>query len=112
MLRQDAGRFMLRKYLSDKKKLWKRMGRLGMAVAGLTPKASFLTKIGKMLSAGCQLCKIARHLNKSMHTAQKPKSTQVCHAYQKIVTLARCGNEGSFSKSAARKIWRKGNNKK
>ena len=31
-----------------------------MAVAGNTPTASFLTKIGKMQSAGCRLCKIAR----------------------------------------------------
>jgi len=31
-----------------------------MAVAGKSPTASFLTKIGKMQSAGCRLCKIAR----------------------------------------------------
>jgi len=31
-----------------------------MAVAGNTPTASFLTKIGKMHSAGCRLCRIAR----------------------------------------------------
>jgi len=31
-----------------------------MAVAGNTPTDSFLTKIGKMQSAGCWLCKIAR----------------------------------------------------
>jgi hypothetical protein len=51
MLRQDARRFMLRKYLSDKKIPCKRRRRLGMAVAGNTPIASFLTKIGKMQSA-------------------------------------------------------------
>jgi len=34
--------------------------RLGMAMAGNTPTASFLTKIGKMQSAGCRLCRIAR----------------------------------------------------
>ena len=33
---------------------------LGMAVVGNTPTASFLTKIGKMQSAGCRLCKIAQ----------------------------------------------------
>ena len=60
MLRQDAGRFMLGKYLSDKKIPWQRRRRLGMAVAGNTPTASFLTKIGKMQSAGCRLCRIAR----------------------------------------------------
>ena len=31
-----------------------------MAVAGNTQTASFLTKIGKLQSAGCRLCKIAR----------------------------------------------------
>ena len=60
MMRQDAGRFMLGKYLSNKKIPWRRRRRLGMAVAGNTPTASFLTKTGKMQSAGCRLCKIAR----------------------------------------------------
>jgi len=60
ILRQDAGRFMLGKYLSDNKIPWRRRRRLGMAVAGNTPTASFLTKIGKIQSAGCRLCKIAR----------------------------------------------------
>jgi len=60
MLRQDAGRLMLGKYLSDKKISWKRRRRLGTAVAGNTPTASFLTKIGKMHSAGFQLCRIAQ----------------------------------------------------
>ena len=31
-----------------------------MVVAENTPTASFLTKIGKMQSAGCRLCKIVR----------------------------------------------------
>jgi len=31
-----------------------------MSVAGNTPTTSFLTKVGKMRSAGCRLCKIAR----------------------------------------------------
>ena len=31
-----------------------------MAVAGNTPPASFLTKIGRMQSEGCQLCRMAR----------------------------------------------------
>ena len=60
MLRQDAGRFMLGKYLSDGKIPWKLMRQLGIAVAGNTPTASFLTKIGKIQSAGCRLCRIAR----------------------------------------------------
>jgi len=60
MQRQDAGRFMLGKYLNDKKIPWRPRRRLRMAVAGNMPTASFLTKIGKMRSAGCRLCKIAR----------------------------------------------------
>jgi len=60
ILRQDARRFMLGKYLSDKKIQWKRRRQLGMAVAGNTPTASFLSKIGKMQSAGCRLCRILR----------------------------------------------------
>jgi len=59
MLRQDAGRYMLGKYLSDKKIPRQRRRRLGMAVAGNTPTSSFLTKIGNMQSAGCRLCRIA-----------------------------------------------------
>jgi len=59
-LRQDAGNFMLGKYLIDKKIPLKRRRRLGMAVAGITPTASFLIKMGKMQSAGCRLCRLAR----------------------------------------------------
>ena len=33
-----------------------------MAVAGNTPTASFLTKIGKMQSAGCRLCRRAQEV--------------------------------------------------
>jgi len=60
MLRQDAGRFMLGKYLSDKKIAWQQRRQLGMAVAGNTPTASFLNKIGKMQSAEFRLYRIAR----------------------------------------------------
>ena len=51
---------MLGKYLSNKKIPRQRRRRLGMAVAGNMLTASFLTKIGKMQSAGCRLCRIAR----------------------------------------------------
>jgi len=60
MLRQDAGMFMLGKYLSDNKIPWQQRRQLGMVVARNTPTASFLTTIGKMQSAGCRLCRIAR----------------------------------------------------
>jgi len=48
MLKQDAGKFMLGKYLRNKSFPWKQRRRLGMVVAGITPTASFLTRIGKM----------------------------------------------------------------
>ena len=51
---------MVGKYSSDKKNSWKQRRRLRMTVGGNTPTASFLTKIGKMQSAGCRLCRIAR----------------------------------------------------
>jgi len=60
MLRQVAGRFMLWKYLSDNKIPWQRRRQLGMAVAENTPTASSLTKMGKMQTAGCRPCRIAR----------------------------------------------------
>jgi len=60
MLKQDAGKVMLRKYLSDKKFPWKRRRRLGMVVVGIVPTSIFLTKIGKMKSAWYRLCRTAR----------------------------------------------------
>jgi len=50
------------KYLSDTNipYPWKRIRRLGMAVAGQMRTASFLTKIGEKQSEGCRLCRIAR----------------------------------------------------
>jgi len=50
--RQDAGKFMLGKYLSDKENIRQRRRKLGMAVKGITPTASLPPKIGKMQSAG------------------------------------------------------------
>ena len=52
---------MLGKYLSDKKFHGAEADNWGWRwQTGNTLTASFLTKIGKMQSAGCQLCKIAR----------------------------------------------------
>ena len=51
---------MLGKYISKKNFPWQRRRQLGMALAGNTPTASFLTKIGKTQSVGCRLCRIAR----------------------------------------------------
>jgi len=50
MLRQDAGKFMLGKYLSDKKIPWQRRRRLGMAVVWNTPTASFLSKRARCIT--------------------------------------------------------------
>ena len=58
MLRQDARRFMLGKYLSNKEIPWNRRRLLGMAVAENTPKASQLTKTGKAFSASSSLLQI------------------------------------------------------
>ena len=60
MMRQDAGIFLLGKYLSDKQIPWRRRGRLGMAVTGITTTVNFLTKTCKIESAECRLCIIAR----------------------------------------------------
>jgi len=57
MPRQDAGKFMLGKYFSDKQIPWMRRRRLGMAVAVDMPTASQLTNIGTIQSAGCLLCR-------------------------------------------------------
>ena len=48
------------RYLSDKQTPRRRRRRLGIAVAGIIPTANQLTKIGKMHSAGCRLCRIMR----------------------------------------------------
>ena len=88
MLRQHAGRLMLGKYLNDKKIPWQRRRRLGMEVAGNTPTASFLTRIGKMQSAGCQLCKTAREAQgeRTDGVAAEIRSRQQCR-------LQRNGND-------------------
>ena len=46
--------------LSDTPIAWKRRRRLGMAVEWFTPTSNHLTRIGKMKSAGCRLCRIVR----------------------------------------------------
>jgi len=51
---------MLGKHLNDKKIPWKQRRRLGMAVTGKTPTASFLTKMGKIQSTGWRMCRIAQ----------------------------------------------------
>jgi len=93
-LRQDAGRFMLGKYLSDKKIPWQRRRRLWMAVAraGNRPTASFLTKIGKMQSAGCRLCRIAQEargeITDSLAAQTQSNNSAGCEEMATTVTAA------------------------
>jgi len=99
MLRQDAGRLMLGKYLSDKKIPWQRRRRLGMAVAGNTPTANFLTKIGKMQSAGCQLCRIVRE-------AQGESTDGLADETHGHINSAGCEGMGTTVTAAHHSIWR------
>jgi len=99
MVRQDAGRFMLGKYLSDKKSPWQRRRRLGMAVAGNTPIASFLTKIGKIQSAGCRLCRIARE-------ARGESTDGVAAKTHGHINSAGCEGTATIVMAAHNFIWR------
>ena len=93
MLRPDEGRFILGKYLSDKRIPWKRRRRMGMAVAGVTPTGSWLTKIGKLPATGCRLCKRAREA-RGDSTQELPNGTHhhinsaVCEGMAEMVTTA------------------------
>jgi len=99
MLRQDAGRFKLGKYLSDKKIPWQRRRRLGMAVTGNTPTASFLTQIGKMQSAGCRLCRIARE-------ARGESTDSLAAETHGHINSAGCGGMATTVTAAHHSIWR------
>jgi len=99
MLRQDAGRFKLGKYLSDKKIPWQRRRRLGMAVAGNTPTGSFLTNIGKMQSAGCRLCRIVREARGESTDGLAAET----HGY---INSAGCEGTATTVTAAHHSIWR------
>jgi len=99
MLRQDVGRFMLGKYLSDKKIPWQQRRRLGMAVARNTPTASFLTKIGKIQSAGCRLCRIARE-------ARGESTDGVAAETHGHINSAGCEGMATTVTAAHHSIWR------
>jgi len=99
MLRQDAGSFMLGKYLSDQKIPWQRRRRLGMAVAGNMPTANFLTKIGKMQSAGCRLCRIAR-------VARGESTDGLADATHGHINSAGCEGMATTVTAAHHSIWR------
>jgi len=72
---------------------------LGMAVAGNTPTASFLTKIGKMQSAGCQLCRIARE-------ARGESTDGLADETHGHVNSAGCEGMATTVTAAHRSIWR------
>jgi len=99
ILRQGAGSFMLGKYLSDKKIPWQRRRRLGMAVAENTPTASFLTKIGKMQSAGRRLCRVARE-------ARRESTDGLAAETHGHINSAGCEELATTVTAAHHSIWR------
>jgi len=70
-----------------------------MAVAGNTPTASFLTKSGKMQSAGCRLCRKAREA-RGESTESLAAETH-CH-----INSAGCEGMATTVTAAPRPIWR------
>ena len=52
MTRQDAGKFLLARYLSDKQVSWKGRRQMRRAVVETTPTGSWLDKIGKLPTVG------------------------------------------------------------
>jgi len=72
---------------------------LGMAVAGNTPTASFLTKIGKMQSAGCRLCRIARE-------ARGESTDGVAAETHGHINSAGCEGMATTVTAAHHSIWR------
>jgi len=92
---------VLGKYICHKQRLWKRKRRLGIALAGFTPTASRITKIGKMQSAGSQLCR------RGWKAQGKGKSTDspAVEAYGHI-TYAGCKRIATTLNAAYQSIWR------
>jgi len=70
-----------------------------MAVAGNTPTASFLTKICKMQSAGCRLCKIARE-------ARGESTDGLVDGTHDHINSAGCEGMATTVTAAHRSIWR------
>jgi len=99
MPRQDVGRFMLGKYLSDKKIPWRPRRQLGMTVAENTPTASFLTKISKMQSTGRWLCRIARG-------ARGEKTDGLADETHGHINSAGCEEMSTTVTSVHHSIWR------
>jgi len=70
-----------------------------MAVAGNMPTASFLTKIGKMQSARCLLCRIARE-------AQGESSDGLGDEAHSHINIAGCEGMASTDTASHHSIWR------
>jgi len=70
-----------------------------MAVAGNTPIASFLTKIGKMQSAGCWLCRIARE-------ARGESTDGLAYETHGHINSAGCKGKATTATAAHHSIWR------
>jgi len=75
-----------------------------MVVAGIVPTASFLTKKGKMQSAGCQLCRIAREARgKSLALTVTVRQTPETHGH---INSAGCGGIATTVTAAHYSTWR------
>ena len=70
-----------------------------MAVAGNAPTASFLTKITKMQSAGCRLCRIARE-------AQGESTDGLAAETHGHINSAGCEGMATTVTAAHHSIWR------
>ena len=70
-----------------------------MVVAGITTTASFLTKIGKMQSAGCRLCRIARE-------AQSESTDGLAVETHGHIDIVGCEGMATTVTAAHHSIWR------
>jgi len=73
---------------------------LGIAVAGITPTASQLTKIDKMQSAGCQLCRVAQEAR-----GESTEGLAVEHMYSHINSTG-CEGMTMTVTAAHHSIWK------
>jgi len=74
-----------------------------MAVAGNTPTASFLTKIGKMQSAGCRLCRIAREARGESTDCLADELADETHGH---INSAGCEGMATTVTASHHSIWR------
>jgi len=94
---------MLGKYLSDKIP-WQQRRRLGIAVAVNTPTASYLTKIRKIKSAGCQLCRIAREARGKLKFVTLDKERNMSTLWRPEKFLKICSKDDLAEKAQETKV--------